>query len=177
MKKVFMSLAVLALCVVYPLAVQADTNGSEIQVTDKPDQLILQLGPQWAGVKFELRTDAGLFPVPVVVDKEGVLKMDLGGSKTYTLSCLASPVQAPTVTPVPTQPAASSSPSPAAVPATVNPPVQNTTDKTGIPVGQLVLYFGGISVIAIGFVVARYLRHRRELYDYDDDIDGDNDDE
>ena len=76
-------------------AVYADTNGSEIQITEQPDKLILQLGPQWAGVEFELKTDAGVFPVPVVVDSSGILKMDLGGSKPYTLSCLASSVATP----------------------------------------------------------------------------------
>lgn len=50
---------------------------------------------RWAGVEFELRTDAGRFPVPVVVDASGVLTMDLGGSTTYTLSCMDSSVPVP----------------------------------------------------------------------------------
>jgi hypothetical protein len=75
--------------------VYADTDGSEIQITNRPDLLILQLGPQWAGVEFELKTDAGVFPVPVVVDPSGILTMDLGGSKTYTLSCILSAIPIP----------------------------------------------------------------------------------
>jgi|GEM_PF-6439486 len=74
----------------------ADTNGTEIKITDQPDRLIIQLGPEWIGVEFELKTDAGVFPAPVVVDDSGILRMDLGGSKTYTLSCLASSVSIPT---------------------------------------------------------------------------------
>jgi len=64
----------------------ADTNGTELKVIDQPDRLILELGSDWAGVKIELTTDAGVFPVPLVVNEFGVLSMDLGGSKTYTLS-------------------------------------------------------------------------------------------
>jgi len=55
---------------------RADTDGTEIQVTEQPEKLIIQLGPQWAGVQFRLKTDEGLFPVPVVVDQSGILKME-----------------------------------------------------------------------------------------------------
>lgn len=60
-------------------AALADTGSNTPKITQQPDQLILQLGTRWAGVEFELRTDAGVFPVPVVVDEGGVLRMDLGG--------------------------------------------------------------------------------------------------
>ena len=73
----------------------ADTDGTEPKVTQQPDQLVLQLGTRWAGVEFELRTDAGVFPAPIVVDETGVLTMDLGGSTTYTLSCINSTVPIP----------------------------------------------------------------------------------
>ena len=75
---------VMLMSVLCPAAL-ADTDGTEPQLTQQPDQLILQLGTRWAGVEFELRTDAGVFPAPIVVDSSGVLTMDLGGSKTYTL--------------------------------------------------------------------------------------------
>ena len=58
----------------------ADTDGTEPKVTQQPDQLVLQLGTRWAGVEFELRTDAGVFPAPIVVDETGVLTMDLVGA-------------------------------------------------------------------------------------------------
>ena len=85
---------VMLMSVLCPAAL-ADTDGTEPQLTQQPDQLILQLGTRWAGVEFELRTDAGVFPAPIVVDGSGVLTMDLGGSKTYTLSCLNSTVPIP----------------------------------------------------------------------------------
>lgn len=80
-------LTVLLMLPLAPTAL-ADTDETTPRITKHPDQLVLQLGTRWAGVEFELRTDAGKFPVPVVVDETGVLTMDLGGSSTYTLSCL-----------------------------------------------------------------------------------------
>ncbi len=67
---------VMLMSVLCPAAL-ADTDGTEPQLTQQPDQLILQLGTRWAGVEFELRTDAGVFPAPIVVDSSGVLTMDL----------------------------------------------------------------------------------------------------
>ena len=85
-------LTVLLLAAILSLALApaalADTGESTPKITQQPDQLVLQLGARWAGVEFELRTDAGVFPAPVVVDEAGVLRMDLGGSTTYTLSCI-----------------------------------------------------------------------------------------
>lgn len=82
-----------ALCLAMCLCTTAfaDTDGTEPKITQQPDQLVLQLGTRWAGVEFELRTDAGVFPAPIVVDETGVLTMDLGGSTTYTLSASTPP--------------------------------------------------------------------------------------
>lgn len=92
-------LAALFLTLILMLALSpaalADTDESTPRITQQPDQLVLQLGVRWAGVEFELRTDAGRFPVPVVVDESGILTMDLGGSTTYTLSCMDSSVPVP----------------------------------------------------------------------------------
>jgi hypothetical protein len=145
--------------------VYADTNGSEILIADGPDKLILQLGSQWAGVEFELRTDSGVFPVPVVVDASGVLKMDLGGSKNYTLSCLASS------TPIPEQ-----SPE-APAPAPNTPPVSGGESAdpaaSGIPAGHLILFLAGLAAAAGGLLALRYFKRRRDTYGYDEDEDED----
>ena len=69
---------VMLMSVLCPAAL-ADTDGTEPQLTQQPDQLILQLGTRWAGVEFELRTDAGVFPAPIVVDSSGVLTLFLTG--------------------------------------------------------------------------------------------------
>ena len=87
-KKIPALLLTLLLMLVLAPSAYADTDANTPQITQQPDQLVLQLGARWAGVEFELRTDAGVFPVPVVVDESGILRMDLGGSTTYTLSCI-----------------------------------------------------------------------------------------
>ena len=99
-----MLITVMVLTAVLTPAAYADTDGTEPKITQQPDQLVLQLGTRWAGVEFELRTDAGIFPVPVVVDEYGVLTMDLGGSTTYTLSCIHSTAPIPDPEPEQTGP-------------------------------------------------------------------------
>ena len=147
----------LALC---PAAL-ADTDGAEPKITQQPDQLILQLGARWAGVEFELRTDAGIFPAPVVVDASGVLCMDLGGSTTYTLSCVESAVPIPD--PVPP---ASAGEDPAQdkqeTPETKQPPASPAPGlpRQGIPTTHLVMFLTALAV-GIGCLVVFFLSRRR----------------
>lgn len=159
-----------ALCLAMCLCTTAfaDTDGTEPKITQQPDQLVLQLGTRWAGVEFELRTDAGVFPAPIVVDETGVLTMDLGGSTTYTLSCINSTVPIP-------DPAQDASPAPqqaaedGQAPAS-NPP-QQTSPSGGIPIGTLVIFLLGLACAA-GGLIALYLskRQRQPLYeDWDDE--------
>ena len=149
-------LLVLSLC---PAAL-ADTGPDTPRITRKPDQLILQLGALWAGVEFELRTDAGVFPAPVVVDESGVLTMDLGGSTTYTLSCLDStiPIPDPVPTTEHTGDDSQASQQGAQEPQTSPPAPQEP--QQGIPVLYLVIFIGGL-VLAVGGLAALYLSKRR----------------
>jgi len=160
---------VAAVVTIFPQMVRADTNGSEIQITDQPDKLVLQLGQQWAGVEFELKTDAGVFPVPVVVDEAGILKMDLGGSKTYTLSCVASTVTIPgpeNMEIQATSPAAAQE-SPNATGAGPNQP------QAGIPTGVLVMFIVGLIGAVGGLLAMWYFKYRRDVRAYDDDYEDD----
>lgn len=156
-------LVALSLC---PAAL-ADTDGTEPKITNQPDQLVLQLGVRWAGVEFELRTDAGVFPVPVVVDELGVLRMDLGGSTTYTLSCLESTVPIPDPEPAQTEPTTpSEAPSPA--PA----PTEPDSQSRSIPPMHLALFLIGLTVAVGGLVAMHIVKKRREAaYDEWDDED------
>ena len=145
--------------------VLADTDGSEIRVAEQPDRLILQLGLRWAGVQFELKTDAGVFPIPIVVDETGLLKMDLGGSRMYTLSCLASA----TAIPGPDDTGDMPSPSVAAQPS---PPWPGSNEEVpakeqgGAPFGQILFFFAGAAIAACAMFALYYIRGRRA---YDDD--------
>lgn len=63
------------------------TDGTEIQVME-PEQLEIQLGKEWAGRGFQLKTDAGLYPGIITVGEDGVLRTELGGSTHYILTCM-----------------------------------------------------------------------------------------
>ena len=93
----------------------ADTDGSEIIVV-QPEKLEIQLGMDWIGAEFQLRTDQGLYPDLIPVGNDGVLRLEIGGSGSYILSCVSTgrtmPVSRPEAyyTPAPLQPVPSSAP-------------------------------------------------------------------
>jgi len=164
LKAVFATALALVICA--PIA-YADTNGSEIQITDQPDQLILQLGPKWAGVEFELKTDAGVFPIPVVVDQTGILKMDLGGSRTYILSSFSSAVAVPEPLFETEDPAADPDEAQSVEPDFT--PAADVNIPNRIPTLHLVVFLGGLAVSATGLILMRVSKRRRRKYYYDDD--------
>ena len=180
-KFIIVLVLIIIVCVVSPAAVYADTDGTEIQITDQPERLVLQLGPQWAGVEFELKTDTGVYPAPVVVNSAGVMEMDLGGSNTYTLSCLAS--AAAVLNP---EPSAEDPSSQFFISATS---VENNDDsdnngefdnsgeikpialRAGIPAKYLIILITGLIVAIGGLASLHYSRRHRKARDYDDEDD------
>ena len=66
----------------------ADTDGREISVA-QPERLEIQLGSDWIGAEFQLRTDYGLYPALIPVGGDGVLRLEIGGSSSYILSCVS----------------------------------------------------------------------------------------
>lgn len=158
------TLLCLALCLCTPAF--ADTDGTEPKITQQPDQLVLQLGTRWAGVEFELRTDAGVFPAPIVVDEAGVLTMDLGGSTTYTLSCINSSVPIPD--PVTEQVPDSSGQQ---LDAGVQQPQQQDPageSASGISVGAIVVLIIGVACGIGGLVALYFSKQRIQEADYDE---------
>ena len=141
----------------------ADTDGNEPKIVQQPDQLVLQLGTRWAGVEFELRTDAGIFPAPVVVNENGVLTMDLGGSTTYTLSCIDS--TAPVPDPEPEQPDPPPPVSPEPTPEVPNDP-QPETGNGSLPI-PAVIFLVGLAV-AGGDFITLHIAKKRQDYSYDE---------
>ena len=156
-------LAVMLVAALCPAAL-ADTDDSTPIMTQRPDQLVLQLGARWAGVEFELRTDAGVFPAPVVVSESGVLTMDLGGSTTYTLSCLDSSV------PIPDPTTGDQADPVGGEDQTVSPqPEKPGEETTGIPVMHIVLFLGGLLVCGGGLLAMHLIKRRRQSeYEWDD---------
>lgn len=70
------------------------TNGTEMHVL-QPEMLEIQLGAAWSGVEFELKTDAGMYPGTISVGNDGVLRLEIGGSSSYILTCMNSDVSVP----------------------------------------------------------------------------------
>ena len=89
--KTIVNAAAAAACVLLLLisTAYADTDGTELQV-EEPAQLEIQLGAEWSGIEFQLRTDAGIYPGVITVNEVGILSLEIGGSSKYILSCLAS---------------------------------------------------------------------------------------
>ena len=160
----FMVVTILALMMPQTVFATGGTDGTELQVAE-PASLEIQLGAEWAGVEFELKTDAGMYPGDVVVGDDGVLRLEIGGSKSYILTCMNSSVAVPD----PEQaPATTEESSESSVEKTENPSAENTV--AGIPVMHLILFGGGMA-IAIGALVGLYIVKRRKQLNpqYQDD--------
>ena len=74
----------------FPIGVSASsqgTEGTELEVI-QPQNLEIRLGQSWAGAQFELETDAGMYPGVIAADQDGVLRLEIGGSEHYLLSCV-----------------------------------------------------------------------------------------
>ena len=155
----------------FPVQVMAETKqgttGDELQLMEA-EKLEIQLGTEWAGVEFQLKTDAGLYPGTVKVGQDGVLRMEIGGSKSYILTCMNSAVEVPEVTQAPATTETESEQNN----SETNSAEEGSATVAGIPVLHIVLFGGGM-VVAIGALIAMHVvKRRREsepVYDEDDD--------
>ena len=155
----------------FPVQVMAETKqgttGDELQLMEA-EKLEIQLGTEWAGVEFQLKTDAGLYPGMVVVGQDGVLRMEIGGSKSYILTCMNSAVEVPEVTQAPATTETDSEQNNSETDSAE----EGSATVAGIPVLHIVLFAGGM-VVAIGALIAMHVvKRRREnepVYDEDDD--------
>jgi hypothetical protein len=179
------ALVLALMCILtFPIGVSAasqGTNGDEMQVAT-PEKLEIHLGQEWAGVTFELTTDYGKYPDPIPVGEDGVLRLEIGGSSSYVLSCLSSAEEAPAPSetiPAETTPA-DTAPSEDATTGTDNlvdietiEPVEEEGTVAGIPVTNIVLFGGGL-VLAVGALVGINLVQKRRAQsgsDADDEND------
>ena len=155
----------------FPVQVMAETKqgttGDELQLMEA-EKLEIQLGTEWAGVEFQLKTDAGVYPGTVKVGQDGVLRMEIGGSKSYILTCMNSAVEVPEVTQAPATTETESEQNNSETDSAE----ESSATVAGIPVLHIVLFGGGM-VVAIGALIAMHVvKRRREsepVYDEDDD--------
>ena len=183
------ALVLALMCILtFPIGVSAasqGTNGDEMQVAT-PEKLEIHLGQEWAGVTFELTTDYGKYPDPIPVGEDGVLRLEIGGSSSYVLSCLSSEAE----TPAPGETVASDEAPSESTPAedatvskeelediqdvTPTEPAENTGAVAGIPISHIIMFGGGL-LVAIGALIGiNYFQKRRanasNEYDENDEI-------
>lgn len=162
-------------------AVSQGTDGTELQVM-KPQNLQIHLGEEWAGIGFELTTDAGKYPGVIPVGEDGVLRLEIGGSENYILSCLDSAVAIPAPNesiPAGTEMSSESEsgndrPNMNEESASFNEetvPVEASTENTiaGIPTAHLTLFVGGL-IVAAGTLTGIHISQKRKAahVDYDE---------
>ena len=146
------------------------TDGTEMQVIE-PEKLEIQLGADWAGVEFQLKTYSGMYPGTIAVGEDGVLRMELGGSKSYVLTCMNSSVSAPQATQVPATTEEMQNESSENQKSNGSNSGQDTKGTVaGIPVLHLVLFAGGM-VLAVGSLVVMQVMKKRSESDveYEDE--------
>lgn len=177
-------------CILYfptPASAAAQgTDGTELEVV-QPEKLEIQLGESWAGVAFELKTDAGMYPEVIPVGEDGILRLEIGGSTSYTLTCMNSGVEIPeldavqpteevsevedTADTIPTEDTEA-----AAYPEEGTVPVEaDMADGTvaGIPIAHLALFGGGL-IVAVGALAGIHIfqkRRERSCAEGDDEND------
>lgn len=185
-------LAALACILFVPVQASATaqgTNGTELEVV-QPQNLVVQLGEAWSGVEFQLRTDAGKYPDPIPVGEDGMLRLEIGGSENYTLTCLNSRVAipAPEDALAAEESAATGEASESTVgetdsdvDATVDPSsateaadsdTDEETARTGeIPVTHIVILVGGLVIAIVILLLIQHSQKNRESADQEDDDD------
>ena len=140
------------------------TDGDELHVVEA-QKLEIQLGSEWAGVEFMLRTDAGVYPDVIPVDKTGVLSLEIGGSSTYTLSCLESDIPIPEFIELQ-----------APVTSETESEKENLVEieevKQKIPTSHIIIFVVGI-IAAIGVLVAIYVSNKKRRIVQNDEDDED----
>ena len=153
---------ILCFSVIPVFAQPQGTDGTELQVA-QPEQMEIQLGAEWAGVEFQMKTDAGLYPDTIPVGQDGVLRLEIGGSKSYVLTCMNSSVKAPSQTQAPATTEEAQNESNEGQESNGSNSGQDTKGTVaGIPILHLVLFAGGM-VLAVGSLVAmRVMKKRRE---------------
>ena len=174
-KAVALILAMLCiLCFPIPAsAVSQGTDGTELQVM-KPQNLQIHLGEDWAGAGFELTTDAGKYPGIIVVGEDGVLRLEIGGSENYILSCLNSSSDIPSTgdelqleegSEAPTEPEEGT------VPVESAPEDSEEGNQVQIPVKHMVLFGGGLILALVALAGIHYGQSKRAAVSREDEED------
>lgn len=163
---IFTIVSILALMMPQTIWATGGTDGTELQVA-KPESLEIQLGTKWSGVEFQLKTDAGMYPGDIVVGEDGVLRLEIGGSESYILTCMHSSVAIPDL-----EQASATNEVSKNEDSNSDDMQSNENTIAGIPTMHLIMFGGGM-LIAVGTLVGLYVVKRRKQSNsqYQDDDD------
>ena len=180
------ALVLALMCILtFPIGVSAasqGTNGDEMQVAT-PEKLEIHLGQEWAGVTFELTTDYGKYPNPIPVGEDGVLRLEIGGSSSYVLSCLSSEAEAPApgeTAPSETTPSEDATTDDPTVDkdeledieeVTPTEPIEEDGKVAGIPISHIIMFGGGLLVAVGALIGISYFQKRRAAQSGSDEND------
>jgi len=177
------ALLISLLCILcFPVQVSAQgkqgTDGDELKLIE-PEQLEIQLGTDWAGVEFQLKTDVGLYPGTVVVGKDGVLRLEIGGSTRYLLTCLKSTVPVPKPEDVDNTKEATQAPATGEYEKNETeedtvPVVKNEQENTvaDIPIKHLLMFGGGMLISVSILIIMQVKKQKQHVHvGYEDDED------
>ena len=154
-------------------AVYQGTDGTELQVM-KPQNLQIHLGEEWAGIGFELTTDAGKYPGVIPVGEDGVLRLEIGGSENYILSCLNSSSDIPSTgdelqleegSEAPTEPEEGT------VPVESTPEDSKEGNPVEIPAKHMVMFGGGLVLALVALAGIHFGQSKRAAANRDDEDD------
>ena len=158
-----------------PEASEVEVVPEVVAAADGPNTVILDLGPEWAAVEFEVASDSGASPLMGRVSPEGTLTIDLDGGFIYTLRVdtqslpeggvpLIGESQTQPDKSAPTDDDASGTPE-----EPVDEPAETDTLLPGIPNLHLFLFAGGLLICIGALVTMAVLKRRRQANDYDAD--------
>ena len=154
-------------------AVSQGTDGTELQVM-KPQNLQIHLGEDWAGTGFELTTDAGKYPGVIPVGEDGVLRLEIGGSENYILSCLNSSSDIPSTGDELQLEEGSEAPTEAedgTVPVESTPEDSKEGNQVQIPVKHMVMFGGGLVLALVALAGIHFGQSKRAAANRDDEDD------
>lgn len=154
-------------------AVSQGTDGTELQVM-KPQNLQIHLGEEWAGIGFELTTDAGKYPGVIPVGEDGVLRLEIGGSENYILSCLNSSSNIPSTGDELQLEEGSEAPTEAedgTAPVESTPEDSKEGNPVEIPVKHMVMFGGGLVLALVALAGIHFGQSKRAAANRDDEDD------
>lgn len=162
--------AIVAVCCIVMSVTTVYADDAKPQ-TEQPMTLEIQLGQQWAGSQFRLKTDSELQSKTITVDEDGVLRTEISSSKYYILSYLK-----PLGESSPAQPTSSGFESGDESVSTIADTSGPKADSVaGIPIKHIIVFSCGMLLAIGGLITLHVIKKRRDSGGYTEGCDDEDD--